>query len=946
MFFIIIALIAPFSVIFSQTTVCLDAGHGGDDPGTLGYDGPGYPNEEDITLAIATATEGEMRDVFGVLNVYMTRIGDYAVSLDKRVKIANGEEPDAYGYYAPEDGVDYFISIHCNSSSDASIHGTQVYVWSSENKYDPPDYQYDWDPDPNTARFKLASNIMSSYLAKTSEVYVNARFLESSDAADGIIGKNFYVLRETNMPANLIETEFASCKESWNQLQSSDYQTKAAEGITEGLQITTGVGDVFANFTATPGTREIVLNWHSEKYSSNPWSEFQIYRSIDGGDNYNYIGSIPYTGDGDYTYTDNNASYDHKYHYKVYTDEFYGPVSTVPYNGYTPPLPSAPAISVQEIGDGYVKLAINSNGSYVLKYKIYYDTDGYLYDNYQIFAAGSEYELSVTKGYIYYIAARSVNNAGESGYSNQVSAYVPVYPATPTNLVAFGGGSSISLSWNPADGASGYSVYRSCSKGFTPNDDNFLESCNDNNYVDKNILNGRLYFYKVCAYNSSGRSGYSNEAYSMAGNVIWVDDSNTGFEDGSQQHPFNTINEGIQAATSGYVVCVNPGTYHETVSMKTGVNLIGYDNAVTKIEVSGYCPAVCFQNITNSELSGFKLKGYVAVKCDNADDVIIKGNHIYGSWAGIYLYESSPEIKHNIITGNDFGIYAWSHSDPEVYDAYNDISGNDYGVRCSSNSEPALGYYYDYTKGNNNISNITWDVYAYSTSQTVLAIYNYWQNGGIPKVHHENSSYSIEYEPMLEENPLGKALVDNPVAINLKGLRLFYEKRFREALREFKYVIDNYPHHPVAPFALDNLMMTYKKIKRQEEVLLYLRSLAQSYPDDLLGGMASEFIIPFELEQGDFNGVITRINSLRDRFSRNELGKNVFFKLGMIYKYHMGNKEKAEKIFRQIIERYPKEEIARLAEMELHTMDLSLPCLLYTSPSPRDLSTSRMPSSA
>lgn len=110
MFFIIIALIAPFSVIFSQTTVCLDAGHGGDDPGTLGYDGHGYPNEEDITLAIAKATEGEMRDVFGVLNVYMTRIGDYAVNLDKRVKIANGEEPDAYGCYAPEDGVDYFIT--------------------------------------------------------------------------------------------------------------------------------------------------------------------------------------------------------------------------------------------------------------------------------------------------------------------------------------------------------------------------------------------------------------------------------------------------------------------------------------------------------------------------------------------------------------------------------------------------------------------------------------------------------------------------------------------------------------------------------------------------------------------------------------------------------------------------------------------------------------------
>ena len=72
--------------------------------------------------------------------------------------------------------------------------------------------------------------------------------------------------------------------------------------------------------------------------------------------------------------------------------------------------------------------------------------------------------------------------------------------------------------------------------------------------------------------------------YSRA-QVIYVDAANsTGNEDGSIQHPFNTIKEGINAATPGNTVMIKNGTYipddswsgnDHTLLLKAGVSLIG-----------------------------------------------------------------------------------------------------------------------------------------------------------------------------------------------------------------------------------------------------------------------------------------------------------------------------------------------------------------------------------
>jgi N-acetylmuramoyl-L-alanine amidase len=86
--------------------VCIDPGHGGDDPGAVG---PTGLREKDVTLAVC----GLLADMLvrtGQIEVRFTRDGDYvpggSASLDlyARCRIAN------------QWGADIFISVHCNSA--------------------------------------------------------------------------------------------------------------------------------------------------------------------------------------------------------------------------------------------------------------------------------------------------------------------------------------------------------------------------------------------------------------------------------------------------------------------------------------------------------------------------------------------------------------------------------------------------------------------------------------------------------------------------------------------------------------------------------------------------------------------------------------------------------------------------------------------------------------
>lgn len=107
---------------FSGRKFVIDAGHGGSDPGAVGIDGGAAPNEEDFVLDVAQRLRTKLQSAGA--EVVMTRTTDIDVSLTARRDLTNNEDPDA------------FLSIHCNSFSDASAHGTEAFWWTSGNSAD------------------------------------------------------------------------------------------------------------------------------------------------------------------------------------------------------------------------------------------------------------------------------------------------------------------------------------------------------------------------------------------------------------------------------------------------------------------------------------------------------------------------------------------------------------------------------------------------------------------------------------------------------------------------------------------------------------------------------------------------------------------------------------------------------------------------------------------
>ncbi len=149
--------------------ICLDAGHGGDDPGAS-YEGR-LEKDDDLALALAV---GRALEDFGSdrLEVLYTRTEDRALELQDRVDIAN----DA--------GATLFVSLHRNSGG-----GQGVEVWTSAEHHRP--------------ETRLARNIMDALeQAGVSRV----RGVRSGTA--GNAGVSYTVVGRTEMPACLVELGF------------------------------------------------------------------------------------------------------------------------------------------------------------------------------------------------------------------------------------------------------------------------------------------------------------------------------------------------------------------------------------------------------------------------------------------------------------------------------------------------------------------------------------------------------------------------------------------------------------------------------------------------------------------------------------------------------------------------------------------------------------------
>jgi N-acetylmuramoyl-L-alanine amidase len=172
--------------------IAVDAGHGGDDTGAINQ--AAGINEKTVTLAISQQLqrilEGRGHEVL------MTRRTDVFVPLGQRAELANAA------------GTEIFVSIHCNSAENTGATGIETYHH------------------PNSEMGKaLATEVQRALIAAF-----------PSHQNRGIKSANFQVLRETQMPACLVETEFISSHQQAQFLANPANQEKIARAIADGIK--------------------------------------------------------------------------------------------------------------------------------------------------------------------------------------------------------------------------------------------------------------------------------------------------------------------------------------------------------------------------------------------------------------------------------------------------------------------------------------------------------------------------------------------------------------------------------------------------------------------------------------------------------------------------------------------------------------------------------------
>jgi len=217
--------------------VCLDAGHGGKDPGNLGT-GRYKTTEKHIALNVTRLLGKYIAEGLPDTKVIYTREDDRFIELKERCAIANRNKADV------------FISVHLNANDNKDPHGCETYVMGlhkteanmrvaqRENEAilleEGHELKYDgYDPkDPESMiALSLRQNAYLDHSLLLSAL-IQKQFKDRVGRVDrGVKQAGFLVISYTTMPSVLIELGFLTNADEEDFLQSAQGQEYLASAI-------------------------------------------------------------------------------------------------------------------------------------------------------------------------------------------------------------------------------------------------------------------------------------------------------------------------------------------------------------------------------------------------------------------------------------------------------------------------------------------------------------------------------------------------------------------------------------------------------------------------------------------------------------------------------------------------------------------------------------------
>ena len=220
--------------------VAIDAGHGGEDPGSIG---PSGYYEKNITLPIARQLAQLINKQPG-MKAMMVRTNDYYIHVNKRTEIARGQQADL------------LVSIHADAFTSPQPRGASVWVLSLRRATTEVGRMLEQTERHSELLGGVAEIIKDSanerYLAQTVlDLSMNHSMVTAYQAANEVLqelGKvahlhkrepqaaSLGVLKAPDIPSILVEVGFISNPQEEKQLKASSHQTKLAQSLFTALK--------------------------------------------------------------------------------------------------------------------------------------------------------------------------------------------------------------------------------------------------------------------------------------------------------------------------------------------------------------------------------------------------------------------------------------------------------------------------------------------------------------------------------------------------------------------------------------------------------------------------------------------------------------------------------------------------------------------------------------